>query len=343
MNKVASFIGIIAFVFLSQSPGFAGETPENSYCPYVGKNYPITAFWGDTHLHTSTSVDAFAGGNLRIGQEQAYRLARGEEVTASNGMQVKLGRPLDFLVISDHAENLNLFPRLFANDPVLNSTETGKRWLEMLKKDRQQGALSIFMEWGAGSAANKDPVDSKIFQRSVWEETTARADKYNDPGKFTAFIGYEWTSSITGSNLHRNVIFKDDAGKAGKVVPFSRYDSKKPEDLWDYMADYEKTTNGQVLAIPHNGNLSNGLMFAVEDSYGKPLTKEYAQTRSRWEPLYEITQYKGDGEAHPLLSPNDEYADYETWDFGNFAMLEKKSEMLKYEYARSALKLGLQV
>ena len=162
------------------------------------------------------------------------------------------------------------------------------------------------------------------------------ADKYNDPGKFTAFIGFEWTSSPDkGNNLHRNVIFKDDAEKANQVLPFSMIDSEDPEDLWHYMDGYEKKTGGQILAIPHNGNLSNGMMFSVEDFKGNAITKEYAEKRSRWEPLAEVTQMKGDGETHPFLSPNDEFADYETWDKGNLLQnAPKEKSMLQYEYGR---------
>ena len=171
---------------------------------------------------------------------------------------------------------------------------------------------------------------------------TSSADTYNDPGRFTAFIGYEWTTMPKGDNLHRVVVFKDGADKAGQVVPFSAFDSEDPEDLWTYLGGYEKNTGGEVMAIAHNGNVSNGLMFSDKTVEGKPLSQAYAKTRSRWEPLYEVTQMKGDGEAHPYLSPDDEFADYETWDKGNLdGTSAKKKSMLKYEYGRSALKLGL--
>jgi hypothetical protein len=145
------------------------------------------------------------------------------------------------------------------------------------------------------------------------------------------------------SNLHRVVIFRDGADKAGQTIPFSVFDSRDPEDLWKYMQAYEESTLGDVLAIPHNGNLSNGVMFAVERLNGRPINKAYAEARAEWEPLYEVTQIKGDGEAHPFLSPNDEFADYGTWDKGDILLnIAKQNDMLATEYARSALQVGLQ-
>jgi hypothetical protein len=335
---------VTGFVFLLLACGisFAGDGSPQSYCPYVGKNYPMNVYWGDTHLHTSSSCDAYGMGNFRVGQDEAYTIAGGGEITANNGMRVKLGRPLDFVVLADHSENLGLFKRLMKSDPLLSETETGRRWIAMMKTGRK-GVVSALREWFMSVYHNKDPIDSVKFQRSVWEENTARADRYNKPGRFSALIGYEWTSTANADNLHRVVIFKDDAATVSRVLPYSSYDSTKPEDLWKWMAGYEEEAGGQVLAIPHNGNLSNGVMFAVEDSYGNPLSGEYSRTRSRWEPLYEITQYKGDAETHPLLSPSDEFADYETWDKGNFGLKDKEDWMLQYEYARSALKLGLEL
>ena len=179
---------------------------------------------------------------------------------------------------------------------------------------------------------------------SVWHEATAAADRFNEPGVFTTFSGYEWTSMPNDNNLHRNVIFKDGAELVNQVAPFSALDSVNVEDLWEYLAEYVEKTGGDVLAIPHNSNLSNGLMFSDKMFDGRPITREYAQTRAYWEPVIEVTQVKGDSEAHPLLSPNDEFADYGTWDDGNiWNSAGKKPEMLRYEYARSALKLGLEL
>ena len=192
----------------------------------------------------------------------------------------------------------------------------------------------------------QDPINNPKMTRTVWEREIAFAEQYNEPGRFTAFIGFEWTSIATmetPGNLHRVVIFKDGGDKAGQVLPFSAADSNDPEKLWDYLAAYEEKTGGSVLAIAHNGNVSNGQMFPLERLNGQPIDRAYAETRMRWEPLYEVTQMKGDGEAHPFLSPNDEFADYGTWDKGDIAGLKPKEDwMLQYEYARTALQVGLQ-
>jgi hypothetical protein len=344
MNRTCKYVSLaVAVLFLFSGLAIAGEDVKKSYCPYVGKDYPMSVYWGDTHLHTSTSGDAYGMGNFRVSQDDAYTVASGGEITSTRGMRVKLSRPLDFVVIADHSENLGIFPRLMIGDPLLNETETGKKWIELIKTGGREGVITVVGQWFQSLIQNKDFINSKKFQESVWSENTARADRHNKPGKFTALIGYEWTSSPNTDNLHRVVVFRDGADTAGNVIPFSSYDSLDPAELWKWMEGYEKESGGKVLAIPHNGNLSNGLMFAVEDFSGNPLTSEYAKTRARWEPIYEMTQYKGDAEAHPLLSPSDEFADYETWDKGNFSTKEKEDWMLQYEYARSALKLGLQL
>jgi hypothetical protein len=169
------------------------------------------------------------------------------------------------------------------------------------------------------------------------------ADRYNEPGRFTALIGYEWTA-IGGFNLHRNVIFRGDSNVANRTVPFSQFDSQNPEDLWRHLLAVEQNTGAEFLAIPHNGNLSNGRMFKVESFDGKPLSQELAALRARFEKIVEVTQIKGDSEAHPMLSPNDEFADYETWDRSNLDGTEaKKPGMIQSEYAREALKTGLKL
>ena len=168
-------------------------------------------------------------------------------------------------------------------------------------------------------------------------------EKYNEPGRFTAFIGYEWTSNAGGGdNLHRNVIYRDAKAKADEVLPMTTFDSENPEDLWKWMSAWEARTGGSLLAIPHNGNLSNGKMFALSTFEGDPLTREWAETRARWEPMYEITQIKGDGETHPALSPNDEFANFEKWDAANLAGVPKEPGMIEREYARQALAAGTQ-
>ena len=184
--------------------------------------------------------------------------------------------------------------------------------------------------------------------KAAWQETIAAAEEYNEPGRFTAFIGYEWTSNTGGNNLHRNVIFRDNGDKASQVEPYTTQPplgSDNPRDLWKWMAAYEEKTGGSVLAIAHNGNLSNGRMFPIIEAFtGKPIDREYAEQRAKWERLYEATQTKGDGETHPFLSPNDEFANFERWDKGNLDVsVPKTKEMLEFEYARSALKNGLKL
>jgi hypothetical protein len=323
------------------------------YSPYAGRNFPSRVFWGDTHLHTSASMDAGAFGN-RLGFEDAYRLARGEELTASGGERVKLGRPLDFLVIADHSDNMGFFPDLFAGKPDVLADATGRRWYDMVQAGGEDGvkaAIDIIDQFSRGTfpAALMYLPGSEGY-RSTWEQIIAAAEKYNEPGRFTAFIGYEWTSQVPpGNNLHRVVIYRDGGDKAIQTLPFTTYPpqgSTRPEELWKVLAAYEEKTGGRILAIPHNGNLSNGWMFPTETNpaSGEPLSAEYAETRARWEPLYEVTQIKGDGEAHPYLSPNDELAGYELWDAGNLNLSEAKTpEMLEREYARTALQTGLQL
>jgi len=315
---------------------------KRSYSPYAGSEQPRNVYWGDTHLHTTYSADAGLVGNSKLGPDEAYRFARGEEVEAHNGMMAKLNRPLDFLVVSDHAGYLGLIPNIRDSNPELLKNEWGKKWHDMFKAGQDE-AYKAAIEIVNTMAVGDEKIKNEKLTRSVWELITESADKFNDPGKFTAFIGYEYTSMPNGgNNLHRVVIFKDDAKKANQVLPFSAFDSENPEDLWRYLDGYEKKTGGHILAIAHNGNVSNGLMFSDKTFEGKPLSQAYAETRSRWEPLYEVTQMKGDGEAHPYLSPDDEFADYETWDKGNLlGNAPKEKSMLKHEYGRSALKLGL--
>lgn len=309
------------------------------YSPYLDRGYPDRVYFGDTHCHTAMSTDAGMIGT-RLGPEEAYRFARGEEVTTNTGLRARLQRPLDFLVVADHSENLGLATMIAESNPALLKTEFGRAVHDLVRSGKGGDAYNL---WGGYMFKRQDPLkDSEAITRSMWERTTAISEKYNEPGKFTAFIGFEWTSTPDGNNLHRNVIFRDGKAKADQVVPFSQYDSVDPEDLWQWMNATEQKTGGRVLAIPHNGNLSSGLMFDdVTLTTKKPLDRGYAQRRMRWEPLYEVTQMKGDSEAHPALSPNDEFADFERWDKGSFGPQVHIPDMLPREYAREALKRGL--
>ena len=339
MNKFikTARLSIAGFLLISSA-----HAADKYYAPAV--KHPVQVYFGDPHLHTSLSMDAGAWGN-KLGLEPAYRFARGEEVTSSSGLQAKLSRPLDWVVIADHSDGYGFFPRLLAQDPFIMKKPEGRRWFEESTKGGNEGqrkaADDMIKMFGQGKFPYK--VNSPEMLGPVWEDVIAAAEKYNDPGDFTAFIAYEWTSFVKGNNLHRVVIFRDNADKAKQTIPYTMTDSADPEDLWKALEVYEQKTGGRVLASPHNGNLSNGEMFAeVTLKSRKPIDKAYVTTRKRWEPIYEATQIKGDGEAHPFLSPDDEFADYETWDLGNLdSSFAKTNEMLDNEYARSALKLGL--
>jgi len=329
----------------------AGVYPGKAYSPYAQRNFPDQVFWGDTHLHTGLSVDAGLFG-ARLGLDEAYRFARGEEVMASSGQPARMGRPLDWLVIADHSDAMGFFTDLAAGAPGIIKYEQGARWFEGLQAGNEESvaaALDLITTFAQGNI-NPDMIaeyspGGKTYS-SIWERVVDAAERFDDPGKFTALIGFEWTSLVAGNNLHRNVIFREGAEKVGRIVPYTTQapvGSTDPLDLYDYLERYEAKTGGSALALAHNGNLSNGIMFPVDKQYtGRKLDRKYVEARAKWEPMYEITQIKGDGEAHPFLSPDDAFADYETWDAGNLDLSEAKTDdMLKGEYAREALKNGL--
>ena len=362
----ASFVLVLALVVGSASAGEA-------YSPHIVHSYPTNVYWGDTHVHTALSGDAFAMG-ARLTPDDAYRFAKGETVRANGGEEVRLRRPLDFLMVADHAENLGVLPRLAADDGSVPETEVSRRWTDALAEHPPVRDILLAEDldaydrgWqllvSAKPAHGADYALDESFERSLWEEVIANAERHNDPGTFTTFIGYEWTARAAENKprmIHRNVLYEGGPDEARQVLPFSRFHSSDPEDLWAYLEDYEDRTGGKVLAIPHNGNLSGGNMFALNTLGGQPFTKAYAERRSRWEPIAEVTQLKGDGETHPLLSPTDEFADYET--MGSFTAAPAKGDkaagkpkaqskgptaqqdpvaLAAQSYSRSALKLGL--
>jgi hypothetical protein len=353
---IAALLAVgLAWPALATADGDAGQlTKEDAervhpskppYSPYAGRNFPTRPFFGDTHLHTGYSMDAGVFG-ARLTPRDAYRFARGEEITSNTGQPVKLSRPLDFLVVADHSDGMGFFPLLMSGDPTLLATEQGRRWHDEIKGGQgAKAAIDIIMSFGQGKLPKGFPLPGTKAYRSAWLETIKAAEAYNDPGRFTAFIGFEWTSNTGGNNLHRNVIFRENGDKASLVEPYTTLKplgSDNPEDLWKWMAATEEKTGSEVLAIAHNGNLSNGLMFPTVEAFGKKVDRSYAETRAKRERLYEVTQTKGTGEAHPYLSPNDEFANFELWDKGNLDLsVAKKSEMLQYEYAREAYKNGL--
>ena len=253
-----------------------------NYSPYAGRNFPTRPFFGDTHLHTSFSMDAGAFG-ARLGPRDAYRFARGEEVTASSGQPVKLSRPLDFLVVADHSDGFGFFPLLMSGDPELLATPQGRKWYDQIKSGQgAEAAMDIIVSFGQGKLPKGFPLPGTRAYRSAWQETIKAAEAFNDPGRFTALIGFEWTSNTGGNNLHRNVIFRENGAKASLVEPFTTMPplgSDNPEDLWKWMAAAEEKTGSEVLAIAHNGNLSNGRMFPMVEAFGKKIDRQYVETR----------------------------------------------------------------
>jgi len=322
------------------------------YSPYADRAFPSNVYFGDTHVHTGLSADA-GGSGTRLMPRDAYRFAHGEQVISNTGQPVKLARPYDFFMITDHSDAMGAITDIIDGAPNILADPDGRKFHEDFNAGGQTAAQAMFRlinQFAQGEISpelNYQP-GNPAFKR-VWDELIQAAEDYNDPGHFTTFIAFEWTSLASGNNLHRNVIFRDGAERAGQVVPYTTtppIGSRNPRDLWKWMANYEKLTGGDVTAIPHNGNLSNGMMFAMQDDFadGAPLDRAYAEERQKWERIYEVTQYKGDGEAHPLLSPEDEFADFETWDFGNLDGTQAKTPaMLPGEYARSGLLRGLQL
>jgi hypothetical protein len=310
----------LALALVSQS-----ALAEETYSPYVDQAHPDRVYWGDTHVHSSLSADAYAMGS-RVTPDTAYRFAKGETVTTSSAQTARLSRPLDFLMVADHAENMGVMSRIAAGDPDLLSTEHGKNTARGFKDNTvptrdvinaktaeehyrlMSGVMSVKNGWKLDYG-----VDER-FRRSIWDEVIETAEQHNDPGTFTAFIGFEWSGDVM---LHRNVIFEGGPEQARQTFPYSNKESQDVEDLWAYLDEFDQRVGGKVLAIPHNSNLARGRMFALTNFNMQPLTKAYAKTRARWEPLLEVTQNKGDSETHPLVSPDDEFADFETQ--GKFA------------------------
>jgi hypothetical protein len=334
-----SLISLAGPAAAQDAPG--AMPPANAvYSPYPEQDFPDQVFFGDTHLHTSFSPDAGLIG-ATMTPDDAFRFARGQKVISSTGIPARLARPLDFLVVSDHAENLGLPAAVANGDKELLASEFGRQIAKIMEPGTLASKFEGYEFWELASQTGKDPLAETNFGKSMWAKATEAAERNNVPGAFTALIGFEWTSGPNGVNLHRNIIFRGGKDTADKILPISTYDTEDPEKLWDWMEQAEKDAGVRLLAIPHNGNLSNGLMFDDTTFDGRPIDSAYAQRRMRWEPVYEVTQMKGDGETHPKLSPNDEFADYYTWDKGSFGPDPKTPDMLPREYAREAYKRGL--
>ena len=315
---------------------------------------PTHVYWGDTHLHSNYSPDAYLQGNSSADPDTAYRFAKGlPAIHPGSGAKVRLSRPLDFLALTDHGEFMGIIPKLIAGDPLIANTKTGKRWAKMFAKGK---GVKVFAEGIEimNSGQIPDDLSSPEINAAVWADIVEVGQAHDDPGTFTTFIGWEWTSTPEGYNLHR-VVISPDAEAAKKYIPFNSFDSTKPEDLWAWLEKTNQETGARFVAIPHNSNISNGLMFDQVDSEGRPITAEYARMRMKWEPVVEMTQMKGDSETHPTLSPTDEFADYETyehlikagedadphvtWNGGDAEIEGAKAG----DYARSALRRGLEI
>ncbi|WP_394728649.1 DUF3604 domain-containing protein [Altererythrobacter sp. GH1-8] len=291
------------------------DTPDQAEPRYSSAQtpagYPQLNLWGDLHLHTNQSFDSYAYGLTTITPDEAYRFAQGDAVITETGSRVQLSRPLDFLMVSDHAEYLGVMADTAAGDPLLAGYPVGERWLNYIKAG-EYGKL--FMEGvglDAGSGVPTQP--SEDYMRSSWRRVAETADRHYKRGTFTTFAGYEWTAAMHGALQHRVVMFADDAERVSRIIPFSALDSNDPQDLWRSLAAYETTTGGSVIAIPHNGNQSRGAMFDTLTVNGDPLSQVYMVQRRRFEPVVEVTQVKGDSETHPALSTRDEFAGFEKW------------------------------
>jgi hypothetical protein len=298
------------------------------------------AYYGDLHLHTSYSFDAYLGGTTSVDPDEAYRFAKGEVVNYL-GQPVGRREPLDFLAVTDHSENIGVLNELEDPNSAVSQSDLGKSVKSVLASvhdpmwlPKVPGLLDqIFRDYCLGRE-NKLPDNMKPALTEAWAHEIDFANRNYKPGKFTTFIAYEWTAMPYGANLHRNVIFKGNSAPN----PFTSFDSKSPEDLWAWLETIRKR-GFEALAIPHNGNASNGLMYDWIDSSSSRINRLYAEERQANEPLSEIAQIKGASETHPLLSPNDEFADYEIFD--QYADLRHREGNPQGSYLRDALSRGL--
>lgn len=303
------------------------------------------AYFGDLHLHTSYSLDAYLMGTTTINPDQAYRFAKGKVVNYL-GQPVQRREPLDFLAVTDHSENIGVLSELNAPNSEVSKSGLGERLRAMLvpvtdsdgrldfaKDPGWPEKLGAFWRDYFGGTKSHLPNDVKAEPIAAWTRTINYANSNYEPGKFTTFIAYEWTAAPYGANLHRNVIFEGSSAP----FPFTAQDSREPQDLWAWLKAIRK--NGiEALAIPHNGNASNGLMYDWIGG-GEYMNRAYAEERQLNEPLSEVSQGKGQSETHPLLSPNDEFANYEIFDF----MEERRQQVgrLSGSYLRDALGAGM--
>ncbi|MGB0932292.1 MAG: DUF3604 domain-containing protein [Chitinophagales bacterium] len=331
-----------------QSEATADSKPVEKKAGTIEKNPNKNLYWGDTHLHTNYSSDAFLFGTMMANPDEAYRFAKGEVmVYPPTGEKIKIKRPLDFLVVTDHAEGLGTLNKARKKDPMLLSTEAGKKLAAIV--DGKPG-IPMFLKWLRAKNQGSQgltAMDTGKVMKTIWAEHNKFADDHNEPGKFSAFIGWEWTSTLGGNNLHRVLFTPQDASVADQFLPYSATHSPNPEDLWAWLDETTEKYGIELVSIPHNSNVSGGLMFPDEnDSKGNKIDVSYAKTRAKWEPIVEITQIKGTSEVHPVISTDDEFADFELWDIllkSNGGKKASRAGVHKGDYTRYALKEGLKM
>ena len=341
-----------ALAALAPALGAAAAEPPSS--AYAGAEAPAARakrlYWGDLHQHSYYSADAALFGNHLVGPDEAYRFAKGETVRSSIGKPARLRTALDFMAVTDHAETMALIWRWRHPDDAMRRSAPLRQTLGIVRDglaaipegaDALSSLLSAFAHPDA-----LGQIDDADAARSTWREILAAAERHNAPHRFTALIGYEWSATPGGDNLHRIVLYRDGAERAAASLPIDTAaadtdpSAAHPETLWAGLEAWERRTGGQAIAIPHNSNLSGGRMFRPQPSVGR-MSVEYARRRARWEPIVEVTQIKGDSESHPLLSPTDAFAGYETWDTNVMNTRRHTPDDVIGDYAREALKIGL--
>ena len=319
--------------------------------------------WGDTHLHSTYSSDAFTNGNLTATPDTAYRYAKGMPVVhPGHQARVQIGTPLDFLVVSDHAEYLGVIRSLYLNPMVTDGLtlrerlwtrfvqyllrdaideQTGRKLFTSILPKPSENAVTAMEGWEEDRVSGLIPRQPTV-EVDTWRLITETADAHNEPGEFTALIGWEYSLIPGGANLHRIVLADIDAAQAQTFAPFGFDDSSFPSDLWAWLDETSQATGGNFIAIPHNSNISKGSMFDVRDIRGDDIDLDYAEIRRYWEPVVEITQIKGDSETHPALSPDDPFADFETYPY--YIQREWTDYVpQRGDYIRSGLKTGLEL
>lgn len=322
------------------------EATEDTSIANIAVNPLKEAYFGDTHVHTGWSFDAGLDGAI-LTPEDAYRFALGEEVTSNSGIKTRLRRPYDWFLVSDHSDGMGVINEVIDGNPEMMENEIVAGWNKAFASGEEAQAAAAKSEAVVLQSTGKLPpevMDPK-WMEGAWNKTIDAAEKFNQPGTFTTFTAYEWTVNAGGGdNLHRNIIYKEGGDKARGILPLTTFETQEPKKLWAWMANYEAKTGDKLLAIPHNGNMSNGRMYEEQQFDGTPMTREWAETRAKYERLMELFQYKGQSEAHPYLSPTDEFANYELWDRGNLVLKPKTSkEQWKYEYYREGLKSGMRI